>query len=98
MAALQRQNTQLQAQVSRTGRHGSSPSASVASVPNDDLSALLASKSSTIESMEIEISNLRAQLARTASGSTAEKEQIAALEDKLSRIQRSFDTSQRELL
>jgi hypothetical protein len=48
--------------------------------------------------MEIEISNLHAQLARTASGSTAEKEQIAALEDKLSRIQRSFDTSQRELL
>jgi hypothetical protein len=48
--------------------------------------------------MEIEISNLRAQLARTASGSTAEKEQIAALEEKLSRTQRSFDTSQRELL
>jgi hypothetical protein len=48
--------------------------------------------------MEIEISNLRAQLARTASGSSAEKEQIAALEDKLSRTQRLFDTSQRELL
>jgi hypothetical protein len=67
-------------------------------VSSDDISALLTSKSSTIESMEIEISNLRAQLSRTASGSTAEKEQIAALEDKLSRTQRSFDTSQRELL
>jgi hypothetical protein len=48
--------------------------------------------------MEIEISNLRAQLARTASGSTAEKEQIAALEEKLSRTQKSLDASQRELM
>lgn len=47
--------------------------------------------------MEIEISNMRAQLARTASGSTAEKEQIAALEEKLSRTERSLETSQREL-
>jgi hypothetical protein len=66
--------------------------------PSNDLSALLASKSSTIESMEIEISNLRAQLARTASGSTAEKEQIAALEEKLLRTQNSFEASQRELM
>jgi hypothetical protein len=65
--------------------------------PSNDLSALLASKCSTIESMEIEISNLRAQLARTASGSSAEKEQIAALEEKLSRTQKSLDMSQREL-
>lgn len=47
--------------------------------------------------MEIEISNLRAQLARTATGSTAEKEQITALEEKLSRTQKSLETSQREL-
>lgn len=65
--------------------------------PSEDLSAQLASKSSTIESMEIEISNLRAQLARVASGSSVEKEQISALEDKLSRTQKLLDTSQREL-
>lgn len=47
--------------------------------------------------MEIEISNLSAQLARNASGSTAEKEQIAALTEKLARTQASLDTSQREL-
>lgn len=47
--------------------------------------------------MELEISNLRAQLARTATGSTAEKEQIAALEDKVSRTQKSLDTAQHEL-
>jgi hypothetical protein len=67
------------------------------SPPSGDLSAQLASKSSTIESMEIEISNLRAQLARVASGSSVEKEQISALEDKVARTQKALDTSQREL-
>jgi hypothetical protein len=47
--------------------------------------------------MEIEISNLRAQLDRIASGSSVEKEQIAALEDKLARSERSAATAQREL-
>ncbi|KAH7356929.1 hypothetical protein BKA65DRAFT_495800 [Rhexocercosporidium sp. MPI-PUGE-AT-0058] len=94
VAALQRQNTQLQAQASRVSRHGSSPSVSVA-VPADYEAALL-SKSSTIESMEIEISNLRAQLERMASGSS-EKEQITALEAKLLRSERSAETAQREL-
>lgn len=55
------------------------------------------SKNSTIESMEIEISNLRAQLDRVASGSSVEREQIAALEDKLARSERSAATAQREL-
>lgn len=47
--------------------------------------------------MEIEISNLRAQLERVASGSSVEKEQIAALEDKLARSERSAAAAQREL-
>lgn len=93
IAALQRQNTQLHSQTSR--RHGSSPSMSTTSPP--DLQAALLSKNSTIESMEIEISNLRAQLERVASGSSVEKEQIAALEDKLARSERSAATAQREL-
>jgi hypothetical protein len=62
-----------------------------------ELEAALLSKNSTIESMEIEISNLRAQLDRVASGSSVEKEQIAALEDKLARSERSAATAQREL-
>ncbi|CZT44269.1 related to USO1-intracellular protein transport protein [Rhynchosporium secalis] len=94
IAALQRQNTQLQAQSSRMSRHGSSPS--VATTVPADLEAVLQSKSSTIESMEIEISNLRAQLERIAS-SSSEKEQIAALEAKLLRSERSAETAQREL-
>ncbi|KFY35907.1 hypothetical protein V494_05491 [Pseudogymnoascus sp. VKM F-4513 (FW-928)] len=96
VASLERQNAHLQAQVSRPNRHGSSPSVSHTSPPSD-LAAELASKSTTIETMELEISNLRAQLARTATGSTAEKEQIAALEDKVSRTQKSLDTAQHEL-
>jgi hypothetical protein len=47
--------------------------------------------------MEIEISNLRAQVARNASGTSAEQEQIAALEDKVTRTQKLLDASQREL-
>lgn len=68
---------------------------SLAATP--ELEAALQSKNSTIESMEIEISNLRAQINRVASGSTVEKEQIAALEDKLARSERSCATAQREL-
>ncbi|RAL64090.1 hypothetical protein DID88_003278 [Monilinia fructigena] len=92
IAALQRQNTQLQ--VSSLRKHGSSPSISVSP---SDLEAELRSKSSTIESMEIEISNLRAQLERVASGSSVEKEQITALEDKLARSEKSAANAQREL-
>ncbi|KFY46637.1 hypothetical protein V495_02327 [Pseudogymnoascus sp. VKM F-4514 (FW-929)] len=97
IASLERQNAHLQAQVSRPNRHGSSPSVSHSLSPPSDLAAELASKSTTIETMELEISNLRAQLARTATGSTAEKEQISALEDKVSRTQKALDTSQHEL-
>jgi hypothetical protein len=94
IAALQRQNTQLQAQTSRATRHGSSPSVSVTSPV--DYEAALASKSSTIESMEIEISNLRAHIERLLSGNS-EKEQITALEEKLARSEKSATIAQREL-
>ncbi|KAK0107386.1 hypothetical protein ONS95_004078 [Cadophora gregata] len=94
VVTLQRQNTQLQAHSSRVSRHGSSPSVSV-SVP-EDYEAALSSKSSVIESMEIEISSLRAQLERMASGSS-EKEQVTALESKLLRSEKLAETAQREL-
>ncbi|CAL3972703.1 hypothetical protein PZA11_004247 [Diplocarpon coronariae] len=94
VAALQRQNTQLQAQSSKGLRHGSSPSVST-TVPAD-YEAILQSRSSTIESMEIEISSLRAQIERLASGSS-EREQIGALEAKLVRSERSAETAQQEL-
>lgn len=61
-----------------------------------DYEAVLASKSSTIESMEIEISNLRARLDKVNSGASV-KEQIAALEEKLLRSERAAVVAQREL-
>ncbi|KAF5023008.1 hypothetical protein F66182_4927 [Fusarium sp. NRRL 66182] len=96
VAALQRQNTQLQQQVSRGSGHGHRPSVSVATPPAD-LKAELEAKTATIESMEIEISKLRAQAERHASGSTSEKEQVAALEDKLARAEAAAGKAQREL-
>jgi hypothetical protein len=62
-----------------------------------ELDAAIQSKNSIIESMEIELSNLRAQLEHVVSGSSVEKEQIAALEEKLARSERSAATAQREL-
>ncbi|KAH6696955.1 M protein repeat protein, partial [Plectosphaerella plurivora] len=91
-AALERQNAQLQQQVSRSGttRHGSSPSVAVNSA---DLEAELQSKSSTVESMELEISKLRARLER---GST-DREQITALEERVERAEKAAGLAQREL-
>jgi hypothetical protein len=65
--------------------------------PPAELAAQLASKSATIESMELEISKLRAQVERQASGSSSEREQIQALEEKLARAEKAAGLAQREL-
>ncbi|KAI1462713.1 hypothetical protein F4805DRAFT_408996 [Annulohypoxylon moriforme] len=94
IAALQRQNSQLQSAASK--RHGSSPSISL-SAPAGELQAQLTSKSATIETMELEISRLRAQAERQASAGGTDKEQISALEEKLARAEQSAMKAQREL-
>ncbi|KKA29393.1 hypothetical protein TD95_003860 [Thielaviopsis punctulata] len=91
---LQRQIKQLQSQVSR--RHGSSTSISLSGPPSAVLQEQLASKTATIESMEVELSNLRAQIERMAAG-TSEKEQISALEEKLARAEKAASSAQAEL-
>ncbi|KAM0382312.1 hypothetical protein ACHAPY_004300 [Fusarium culmorum] len=96
MAALERQNAQLQQQVSRGPSHGHRQSVSMATPPAD-FKAELEAKTATIESMEIEISKLRAQAERHASGSSPEKEQVTALEDKLARAEAAAGKAQREL-
>lgn len=65
--------------------------------PPSTLAAELESKSATIESMELEISNLRAQITRISNGTSASQEQITALEEKLSRSQKAGDLAQQEL-
>ncbi|KAI2630019.1 hypothetical protein GGS21DRAFT_525145 [Xylaria nigripes] len=94
ITALQRQNTQLQS--AATKRHGSSPSIAMGT-PLDELQAQLASKSGTIETMELEISRLRAQAERQATAGGTDKEQIVALEEKLARSEQAAMKAQREL-
>ncbi|KAI0479779.1 hypothetical protein F4859DRAFT_477356 [Xylaria cf. heliscus] len=94
IAALQRQNSQLQS--AATKRHSSSPSVAIAT-PADELQAQLASKSATIETMELEISRLRAQAERQATAGGTDREQIVALEEKLARSEQAAMKAQREL-
>ena len=94
IAALQRQNTQLQS--AATKRHASSPSIATAT-PADELQAQLESKSATIETMELEISRLRAQAERQATAGGTDREQIVALEEELARSEQAAMKAQREL-
>ncbi|OAA51140.1 hypothetical protein BBO_01087 [Beauveria brongniartii RCEF 3172] len=96
IASLERKNTQLQQQISRGSGHAHRQSVSTTSPP-PALQAELDSKTSTIESMEIEISKLRSQLERHQSGASSEKEQVAALEDKVARAEAAAGKAQREL-
>ncbi|KAJ5816644.1 hypothetical protein N7447_008877 [Penicillium robsamsonii] len=89
IASLQRQNSQLQTRSHRNTSTTESPPA--------DLVRQLESKSATIESMELEISNLRAQVASQTSSNDAHESQVAALEEKVSTSQSALDQSQREL-
>lgn len=65
--------------------------------PSLDLDEALQSKSAIIESMEVEISNLRAQLSTESSSSTARDEQVAALEEKLQKSEKAAESALREL-
>ncbi|PNY28412.1 Uncharacterized protein TCAP_01671, partial [Tolypocladium capitatum] len=96
IAALQRQNAQLQQQVSRGLGHGPRQSVSMAS-PLSELQAELDSKTATIESMEIEISKFKARVERQATGASSEREQVTALEEKLARAEAAAGKAQREL-
>lgn len=96
VASLQRQNGQLQQQVSRGLGHGHRASVSIASPPSE-LQADLDSKIATIESMEIEISKLKARVERQETGASSEREQVTALEEKLARAEAAAGKAQREL-
>jgi hypothetical protein len=57
----------------------------------------LESKSSTIEAMEIEISNLRVQLSSESASNAGYKSQITTLEEKLSQSENTLQRTQGEL-
>ena len=95
LASLQRQYSHLQSITSKPARHGPLPSQAG---DRSDLLAQIDSKSSTIESMEMEISNLRAHIAKNVSAVATFGEQVNALKEKLDRAERAAGAAQRELL
>ncbi|KAJ5683423.1 hypothetical protein N7462_006588 [Penicillium macrosclerotiorum] len=95
VASLQRQNSQLKSHSHRNNANASTPGMSES--PPADLVRQLESKSATIEAMELEISNLRAQVTSQTSSSSAHETQVAALEEKVSQSQSALERSQREL-
>jgi myosin heavy subunit len=86
IASLQRQ---LQTRPHRNNASISGPSES----PPADLVQQLESKSAAMEAMELEISNLRAQVTEKS----AFESQITALEEKLSRSEHALEQTQHEL-
>lgn len=62
-----------------------------------ELEAQLQSKAATIETMELEMSRLRAQVERLSVSAAAPSEQTAALEEKLARAEKAAALAQREL-
>ncbi|KAJ5167816.1 uncharacterized protein N7482_003410 [Penicillium canariense] len=95
IASLQRQNSQLQSRSHRNNASVSVPGPSES--PPADLVRQLESKSATIEAMELEISNLRAQVKSQTSSNSAHETQLAALEDKALQSQVALEKAQREL-
>ena len=95
---MQRQNAHLQSQSSKSARRISSPGQSqLTTSTSSDLEETLRSKSATIESMEVDISNLRAELKKQSTSFAARDEQISALEEKLEKSERTAELSRREL-
>ncbi|KAJ9638885.1 hypothetical protein H2199_006745 [Coniosporium tulheliwenetii] len=93
LASLERQNAHLQSQASKSLRRVSSSSPA----STDDLAAQLASKASTIENLELTISNLRTQLSASVTLTTDQAVDITALEASLERATQAADSSAREL-
>ena len=84
-------------QSQNTKRHVSSPSQTNIPTAIANLQSQLDSKSSTIESMELELSNLRSRLDKPSPSSSSHSEQVSALEQKLERAEKAAASAQREL-
>ncbi|KAK2739969.1 hypothetical protein FQN57_006288 [Myotisia sp. PD_48] len=99
---LKAETAALQRQISHLNTRSHRPSGSVA-VPNtsdsipSELQSQLDAKSASIESMELEISNLRARLNFQSTDSSTLEEQRIALEEKLARVEAAFERTQTQL-
>ncbi|MCV5132637.1 hypothetical protein OFL98_28540, partial [Escherichia coli] len=82
--------------------HGRSPSISVVAVSSQtaataQLEAQLQSKSATIETMELEMSRLRAQVEKLSASASGPSEQIEEVEEKLARAEKGGGLAQQEV-
>jgi len=94
LEAAKRQNAQLQSAASRRRQSTSSPGTNNA---NADLEAQLASKSNTIESLELELSKLHNQLTTAQSANNSHVSRIAALETQVEKANHNAESTAREL-
>jgi chromosome segregation ATPase len=94
--SLKRQLSQAQSQSSKSTRRTATASPSqTASI--DDLNAQVASKSATIESLELEISNLNKQLSEQTTKHNELQSQISNLETALQKAEQDASSTKTEL-
>ncbi|KAF1986469.1 hypothetical protein K402DRAFT_454439 [Aulographum hederae CBS 113979] len=95
ITSLNRQITQIQSTASkrRSTLTASPPNANL----SEDLTAQLASKSATIESLELSLSTLQAELASTNSTCTKQARRIQQLESQLSSSAADAESAKKEL-
>ncbi|KAF2740242.1 hypothetical protein EJ04DRAFT_602678 [Polyplosphaeria fusca] len=94
--SLKRQVSHLQTQSSKSNRRVSNASPNQ-SASIDDLNAQVASKSATIESLELEISNLNKQLNDQTSKASTYQAQISSLESSLQKAEQDASSTKTEL-
>jgi myosin heavy subunit len=94
--SLKRQLSQAQSQSNKTTRRTSTVSPSSAT-SIDDLNAQVASKSATIESLELEISNLNKQLSEQTAKNNELQSTISALESSLQKAEQDASSTKTEL-
>ncbi|KAF2126759.1 M protein repeat protein [Dothidotthia symphoricarpi CBS 119687] len=94
--ALTRQLSQLQTQTAKATRKTSTASPGQ-SASTDDLNAQLASKSATIESLELEISNLNKQLSEQTNKNNKLQSNVSSLESALQKAEQEASSTKTEL-
>jgi len=94
--SLKRQLSQAQSQSTKSNRRTSTASPSQ-SASIDDLNAQVASKSATIESLELEISNLNKQLSEQTNKNNDLQTKVSTLESSLQKAEQDASSTKTEL-
>jgi chromosome segregation ATPase len=90
LTSVQRQLSQAQQQVADKRRKSNAS-------PSRDIQAQLASKTSTIESLELELSNLRNQYNMSQTSVSAHEATIKELEQRVLTAEQAAETAQKEI-